>query len=62
MCKRDVVKDLPTHLDLMRCADQADQPVHPRGLLNHEKMPRAWKRVALLTIVRQEVELKWLAG
>jgi len=60
--QRDVVKDLPTHIDLMR--------LHRTSRINlfipvefiGEEMSAGLKRGGVLTVVRNEVELKVTAG
>lgn len=60
--QRDVVKDLPTHLDLMRLrrTSRINLFIHV-DFINHEKCP-GLKKGGVLTVVRQEVELNVLAG
>ncbi len=60
--QRDVVKDLPTHIDLMRLhrASRINLFIHVT-FENHEKAP-GLKRGGTLTIVRPEVELEVTAG
>jgi len=60
--QRDVVKDLPTHLDLMRLrrTSRINLFIHV-DFINHDKCPRL-KKGGVLTIVRPEVELNVLAG
>ncbi|HQY44334.1 MAG TPA: 50S ribosomal protein L25/general stress protein Ctc [Paracoccaceae bacterium] len=60
--QRDVVKDLPTHVDFMRIHDESriDLFIHVT-FENHEKAP-GLKRGGALTIVRPEVELEVMAG
>lgn len=60
--QRDVVKDLPTHLDLMRLrrTSRINLFIHV-DFINHEKSP-GLKKGGVLTIVRPEVELNVLAG
>ena len=60
--QRDVVKDLPTHFDLMRLrrTTRINLFIHV-DFINEEKAP-GLKRGGVLTIVRQEVELNVLAG
>jgi large subunit ribosomal protein L25 len=60
--QRDVVKDLPTHVDFMRLADDSriNLFIHV-DFINHEASP-GLKRGGTLTIVRPEVELEVLAG
>jgi large subunit ribosomal protein L25 len=60
--QRDVVKDLPTHLDLLRIHDESRIALFIHVTFeNHEKSP-GLKRGGALTIVRPEVELEVLAG
>lgn len=60
--QRDVVKDLPTHVDLMRIHDETRISLFIHVTFeNHEKSP-GLKRGGALTIVRPEVELEVLAG
>jgi len=60
--QRDVVKDLPTHVDLMRIHDESRINLFIHVTFeNHEKSP-GLKRGGALTIVRAEVELEVLAG
>lgn len=60
--QRDVVKDLPTHIDLMRThrASRIALFIHVE-FVNHEASP-GLKRGGTLTVVRPEVELDVLAG
>ena len=60
--QRDVVKDLPTHVDFMRIHDDSriELFIHVT-FINHEASP-GLKRGGTLTIVRHEVELEVLAG
>ncbi|MCA0938612.1 50S ribosomal protein L25/general stress protein Ctc [Yangia mangrovi] len=60
--QRDVVKDLPTHFDLMRLrrTSRINLYIHV-DFINEEQAP-GLKRGGVLTIVRQEVELNVLAG
>jgi large subunit ribosomal protein L25 len=60
--QRDVVKDLPTHIDLMRLHDEnrINLYIHV-DFINHEASP-GLKRGGTLTVVRSEVELEVLAG
>lgn len=60
--QRDVVKDLPTHLDLMRThrTSRISLFIHVT-FINHEAAP-GLKRGGTLTIVRPEVELEVMAG
>ena len=56
--QRDVVKDLPTHVDFMRLHDESriDLFIHVT-FINHEASP-GLKRGGTLTVVRHEVELE----
>ncbi len=60
--QRDVVKDLPTHVDLMRLrrTSRVALFIHVT-FINHEASP-GLKRGGVLTVVRPEVELEVLAG
>ena len=60
--QRDVVKDLPTHIDLMRLHDEnrINLFIHVT-FINHEASP-GLKRGGTLTVVRNDVELNVLAG
>jgi large subunit ribosomal protein L25 len=60
--QRDVVKDLPTHLDLMRLHDEnrINLFIHVT-FINHEASP-GLKKGGTLTVVRNDVELNVLAG
>ncbi|MBY6005599.1 50S ribosomal protein L25/general stress protein Ctc [Salipiger bermudensis] len=60
--QRDVVKDLPTHFDLMRLrrTSRINLFIHV-DFINEEAAP-GLKKGGVLTIVRQEVELEVLAG
>ena len=60
--QRDVVKDLPTHLDLMRLRRTSKVNLFiPVEFINEEEAPGI-KRGGMLTIVRPEVELVVTAG
>lgn len=60
--QRDVVKDLPTHLDLMRLKRTTKIALFiPVEFLNDEEAP-GLKRGGVLTVVRPEVELTVTAG
>ena len=60
--QRDVVKDLPTHLDLMRLRRTSKINLFiPVEFINEEAAPGI-KRGGMLTVVRQEVELIVTAG
>ncbi|WP_376871792.1 50S ribosomal protein L25/general stress protein Ctc [Albirhodobacter sp. R86504] len=60
--QKDVVRDLPTHIDFMRTrrASRIALFIHV-DFENHEAAP-GLKRGGVLTVVRQEVELEVLAG
>lgn len=60
--QRDVVKDLPTHIDLMRLHDEnrINLFIHVT-FINHELSP-GLKKGGTLTVVRNDVELNVLAG
>lgn len=60
--QRDVVKDLPTHVDFMRIHDESriNLFIHVT-FINHEASP-GLKRGGTLTVMRPEVELEVLAG
>ncbi|HMO08147.1 MAG TPA: 50S ribosomal protein L25/general stress protein Ctc [Paracoccaceae bacterium] len=60
--QRDVVRDLPTHVDLMRLrrTSRVNLFIHV-NFINHEAAP-GLKRGGTLTIVRPEVELEVTAG
>lgn len=60
--QRDVVKDLPTHVDFMRIHDDSriELFIHVT-FINHEASP-GLKRGGTLTVVRSEVELEVTAG
>ena len=60
--QRDVVKDLPTHVDFMRIHDESriELFIHVE-FINHEASP-GLKRGGTLTVVRHEVELEVTAG
>ena len=60
--QRDVVKDLPTHLDLMRLKRTTQIALFiPVEFINDEECP-GLKRGGVLTVVRPEVELTVTAG
>jgi large subunit ribosomal protein L25 len=60
--QRDVVKDVPTHVDFMRLHDESKVVLHIHvTFINHEASP-GLKRGGTLTVVRNEVELEVLAG
>lgn len=60
--QRDVVKDMPTHVDLMRVHDESriELFIHVT-FINQEASP-GLKRGGTLTVVRSEVELEVTAG
>jgi large subunit ribosomal protein L25 len=60
--QRDVVKDLPTHVDFMRIHDESriELFIHVT-FINHDASP-GLKRGGTLTVVRHEVELEVTAG
>jgi large subunit ribosomal protein L25 len=60
--QRDVVKDLPRHVDLMRLRRTSRVNLFiPVEFINHPASP-GLKRGGVLTVVRKEVELNVLAG
>ena len=60
--QRDVVKDLPTHVDFMRLHRTSRVNLFiPVDFINHEAAPGI-KKGGVLTIVRSEVELRVTAG
>ncbi|SDW73809.1 LSU ribosomal protein L25P [Ruegeria halocynthiae] len=60
--QRDVVKDLPTHLDLMRLRRTTKIALFiPVDFINEEEAPGI-KKGGVLTVVRPEVELLCTAG
>jgi large subunit ribosomal protein L25 len=60
--QRDVVKDLPTHVDFLRLTERTRISLHiPVEFINHAAAPGI-KRGGVLTVVRQEVELVVTAG
>mgnify|MGYP000400671311 CR=1 FL=1 len=60
--QRDVVKDLPTHLDLMRLRRTSRVNLHiPVEFINEDAAP-GLKRGGVLTVVRPDVDLNVLAG
>ncbi|MDK3019056.1 50S ribosomal protein L25/general stress protein Ctc [Pseudodonghicola flavimaris] len=60
--QRDVVKDLPTHLDLMRLRRTSKINLHiPVEFINEETAPGI-KKGGVLTVVRADVELMVTAG
>ncbi len=60
--QRDVVKDLPTHVDFLRLTDRTRIALHiPIEYTNREKSP-GLKRGGVLTEVRHDLELYVTAG
>ena len=60
--QRDVVKDLPTHVDFLRLSERSRISLFiPVEFVNAEQSP-GLKRGGVLTIVRHEVELVVTAG
>lgn len=60
--QRDVVKDLPTHIDLMRLKRTSRVKIFiPVEFINADTCPGV-KKGGVLTVVRNEVELDVLAG
>ena len=60
--QRDVVKDLPTHLDLLRLRRTTRVNLHiPVEFINRGDCP-GLKRGGVLTVVRNDVDLNVLAG
>ena len=60
--QRDVVRDLPTHVDFMRLNDSSRIVLHIHvAFINHEASP-GLKRGGTLTVVRPEVDLEVMAG
>ncbi|MGV8985443.1 MAG: 50S ribosomal protein L25/general stress protein Ctc [Cypionkella sp.] len=60
--QRDVVRDIPTHVDFMRLHDESRIVLHIHvDFINHEAAP-GLKRGGTLTVVRSEVELEVVAG
>lgn len=60
--QRDVVKDLPTHVDLMRLRRTSKVNLFiPVEFINEDEAPGI-KRGGVLTVVRPEVELRVTAG
>ena len=60
--QRDVVKDLPTHVDFLRLSERSRINLFiPVDFENHEDSPGI-KRGGVLTVVRNEVELMVTAG
>ena len=60
--QRDVVKDLPTHVDFMRLRRTTRVNLHiPVEFINHAEAP-GLKRGGVLTVVRADVDLSVIAG
>ncbi len=60
--QRDIVKDLPTHVDFLRLSARSRINLYiPVDFQNHEESP-GLKKGGVLTIVRPEVELKVTAS
>lgn len=60
--QRDVVKDLPTHVDFLRLTERSQIALYiPVEFVGRESSP-GLKRGGVLTVVRNEVELKVTAG
>jgi large subunit ribosomal protein L25 len=60
--QRDVVRDLPTHVDFMRISDESRIKLFIHvTFINHEASP-GLKRGGTLTVVRSEVELEVTAS
>lgn len=60
--QRDVVKDIPTHVDFMRIHDESRIELFIHVTFeNHDASP-GLKRGGTLTVVRHEVELEVMAG
>ncbi|WP_309667225.1 50S ribosomal protein L25/general stress protein Ctc [Tabrizicola sp.] len=60
--QRDVVRDLPTHVDFMRIGDESRIKLFIHvTFINHEASP-GLKRGGTLTVVRSEVELEVTAS
>jgi len=60
--QRDVVKDLPTHIDLMRLHRTSRINLYIPVEFIGEEVSAGLKRGGVLTVVRSEVELKVTAG
>lgn len=60
--QRDVVRDLPTHVDFLRLTERSRINLYiPVEFINEEEAP-GLKKGGVLTVVRGEVELKVTAG
>jgi large subunit ribosomal protein L25 len=60
--QRDVVKDLPTHVDFMRLHDESRIVLHIHVTFEGQEASPGLKRGGTLTVVRHEIELEVLAG
>ncbi len=60
--QRDVVKDLPTHVDFMRIHDESRINLFIHVTFENQDKAPGIKRGGTLTIVRPEVELEVMAG
>ena len=60
--QRDVVLDLPTHVDLMRLRTNSQVNLFIPVRFSNEELAPGIKRGGVLTVVRNEVELKVTAG
>ncbi|MEM7212635.1 MAG: 50S ribosomal protein L25/general stress protein Ctc [Pseudomonadota bacterium] len=60
--QRDVVKDLPTHVDFLRLSERSRINLMIPVSFENEDVSPGIKRGGVLTIVRNEVELKVRAG
>ena len=60
--QRDVVKDLPTHVDLMRLKRTSRVKLYVHVEFENHKAAPGIKKGGVLTVVRPEVELDVLAG
>jgi len=60
--QRDVVKDMPVHVDFLRLSERSRISLHiPVEFVNRDKSP-GLKRGGVLTVVRNDVELIVTAG
>lgn len=60
--QRDVVRDIPTHVDFMRLHDESRIVLHIHVNFDNQDASPGLKKGGTLTIVRPEVELEVLAG
>ncbi|MDE0533223.1 MAG: 50S ribosomal protein L25/general stress protein Ctc [Albidovulum sp.] len=60
--QRDVVLDLPTHVDLMRLRTNSQVNLFIPVKFSNEELAPGIKRGGVLTVVRNEIELKVTAG